>query len=218
MPGNAERELPDPSLDDSAPGRDRRQDPRQATVHVVAKLRTVAGEALCLIRNISPGGLTAHVYTTLDIGGAVTFEFPSGAVIPASIVWQRDSVAGAQFAARVDIATVFGLRDRSPPAPEPRAPRIELDVPATIRLGTRHRAITLNNISQGGAKIHSTELLDPGLKLTLLVNGLAPLSGRVRWNRDGFAGVAFYTPVPFDLLALWLSMAQTPNGSDTMAG
>jgi len=213
MPGNVERELRGQQLVDAPPAGDRRQDPRQATVHLVAKMRTLGGEVLCLIRNISPGGLTAHVYSTLDIGSAVTFEFASGAVIPASIAWQRDSVAGAQFAARIDIATVFGWGARSTSPQEPRAPRIELDIPAMIRMGTGECAVTLKNISQGGAKIHSAELLEPGLKLTLLVNGLAPLSGRVRWNRDGFAGVAFYTPVPFDLLALWLLMAQTANGS-----
>ena len=214
MAGNSEGEwcdLPQPESaedDESTTEQERRQDSRLVTVHLVAKLRTIAGESLCLVRNISPGGLTAHVYSKLDIGGAATFEFTSGAVVRATIVWQRDSVAGAQFADRVDIATVFGLRDLLPPAPEPRAPRIELDIPATIRVGASHRAVTLNNISQGGAKIHCADILEPGLKLSLLVNGLAPLTGRVRWNREGFAGVAFYTPVAFDLLAQWLPMAQ----------
>ena len=218
MPGSAEREWRDLTEGESVTDPDRRQDPRQATVHLVAKLHTAKGETLCLVRNISPGGLTAHVYSTLDIGAAVVFEFASGVLVGASVVWQRDSVVGAQFVDRVDIATVFGLRDLSPPVPGPRAPRIALDLPATIRLGTRHRPITLNNISQGGAKIHSAEPLEPGLKLTLLVSGLAPLTGRVRWNRDGSAGVAFYTPVPFDLLAQWLPMAQTPNAPEIMPG
>lgn len=209
MSGNAEGEWCDSPQGDTVPDQDRRQDSRQATAYLVAKLRTISGESLCLVRNISPGGLTAHVYSSLDIGGAATFEFTSGAVIRAIIVWQRDNVAGAQFSDRVDIATVFGLRDLSPPAPEPRAPRVELGIPATIRLGAMHRAIILNNISQSGAKIHCDDRLKPGLKLTLLVNGLAPLAGEVRWNRDGFAGLAFYTPVPFDLLAQWLPLAQS---------
>lgn len=218
MSGSVEREVRAVTEGEAVADPDRRQESRQATLHLVAKLHTPKGETLCLVRNISPGGLTAHVYSTLDIGSAVVFEFASGALIGASVVWQRDSVAGAQFVDRVDIATVFGLRDLSPPSPGPRAPRIALDLPATIRVGARHRAVTLNNISQGGAKIHSTELLEPGLKLTLLVNGLAPLTGRVRWNRDGFAGVAFYTPVPFDLLAQWIPMAQIPNSPDIAPG
>ena len=209
MSGNAEGERCDSPQGDSAPDQDRRQDARQPIAYLVAKLRTISGESLCLVRNLSPGGLTADVYSRLDIGGAATFEFTSGAVIRASIVWQRDNVAGAQFADRIDIATVFGLRDLSPPGPEPRAPRVELDIPATIRLGAMHRPIILNDISQSGAKIHCADRLEPGLKLTLLVNGLAPLAGQVRWNRDGFAGLAFYTPVPFDLLAQWLPLAQS---------
>jgi hypothetical protein len=218
MPGSAERELRDLTQGESVTDSDRRQDPRQVALHLVAKLHTAKGEALCLVRNISPGGLTAHVYSPLDIGGAVVFEFISGALIGASVVWQRDNIAGVQFVDRVDIATVFGLRDLSPPVPGPRAPRIALHIPATIRLGTRHSAITLNNISQGGARIHSADPLEPGLKLTLLVDGLAPLVGRVRWNRDGFAGVAFNTPVPFDLLAQWIPMTQAPNGPDIVPG
>ena len=208
MSGNAEGERCDLPDGDTVADQDRRQDSRQPIAHLVAKLRTISGESLCLVRNISPGGLTADVYSRLDIGGAATFEFTSGAVIRASIVWQRDNVAGAQFADRIDVATVFGLRDISPPAPEPRAPRVELDIPATIRLGAMHRAIILNDISQSGAKIRCAEPLEPGLTLTLLVNGRAPLIGQVRWSRDGFAGLAFYTPVSFDLLAQWLPMAQ----------
>ncbi|MEO9131348.1 MAG: PilZ domain-containing protein, partial [Sphingomonas sp.] len=110
MAGSVECELRDLTQAESVIDPERRQDPRQIALHLVAKLHTANGEALCLVRNISPGGITAHVYSPLDIGGAVVLEFISGALVGASVVWQRDNIAGMQFVDRVDIATVFGLR------------------------------------------------------------------------------------------------------------
>lgn len=192
----------------AAAEQDRRQESRQITVRLVAKLRTPLREELCLVRNLSSGGLTTHIYSAIDADGGISFEFASGVVITGKIIWQRDSMAGVQFDERIDPALILSIRERFPDAPAPRAPRVELSIPATARTEGVHFPIVLNNISQGGAQIRAEEPIEIGRKLTLLVDGLPPATGRIRWSRDGVAGIAFHVPLPFDILAQWLPMVQ----------
>ena len=205
---------PESAAPESAVEQDRREESRQMTVRLVAKLRTPLREELCLVRNLSSGGLTAHVYSAIEDDSAVTFEFASGVVIPARVIWQRDSVMGVQFAERIDPAMILSVRERFPDAPGPRAPRVELTIRATARVDMVHRPVLLSNISQGGAQIRVEEPVDVGQKVTLLIDGLPPLTGQVRWSREGTAGMAFLSPVPFDLLAQWLPMVQAAPESE----
>ena len=186
---------------------ERRVDVRQVTVRLVAKVRSSQRQELCLIRNISAGGLTAHVYSAVSIGAAATFEFASGCVVTGSVLWQRDSLVGIQFDQRVDVRSILA-RGGDAAAPEPRAPRVELDIKARARLGATYVGVSLINISQGGAKLRVANTVPEGQKLVLLVDGLPPLAGRVRWVRESDVGVAFYDAVPFDILAQWIPMVQ----------
>jgi len=50
-----------------------------------------------------------------------------------------------------------------------------------------------------------------GLKIGLLVGGLPPLFGRVRWMKDDAAGMSFYGTVPLDVLAPWSAALGRPG-------
>jgi hypothetical protein len=192
----------------SAPERpERRADVRQVTVCLVVKMRTANREELGLVRNISAGGLTAHLYSAVSVGAAATFEFASGCIVTGSVLWQRDSLVGIQFDERVDVRSILA-RGGDAAAREARAPRVELDIKARARLGAIYIGVSLINISQGGAKLRVADTVPEGQKLVLLVDGLPPLAGRVRWTRESDVGVAFYEAVPFDVLAQWIPMVQ----------
>ncbi len=201
-----------------APPPERRRDPRQVTVLRVAKLQSAAGEELCLVRNISSGGLMAHVYSSLATGDTVTVEFKSGHAISGHILWHRNGLAGMEFHEKVDTTSVLSGDDLSPLPAQQRAPRVELELSGRIRVGAHYHAATLLNISQGGAKIRVAEAFDLGEKLVLTVNGLPPIAASVRWSDHGQTGIAFDIPVPFDVLAQWIPMMQRqaqprPDGS-----
>ncbi|MGY4398060.1 hypothetical protein ACVWZA_003262 [Sphingomonas sp. UYAg733] len=187
---------------------ERRRDPRQVTVLRVAKLQSAAGEELCLVRNISCGGLMAHVYSVLATGDIVTVEFKSGHAISGHILWHRNGLAGVEFHEKVDPTSVLSGDELSPQPAQQRAPRVELELSGRIRVGAHYHAATLLNISQGGAKIRVAEAFELAEKLVLTVNGLPPIAASVRWSDNGQAGIAFDVPVPFDVLAHWLPMMQ----------
>ncbi|MEN2792393.1 PilZ domain-containing protein [Sphingomonas oligophenolica] len=201
------------SLSNAPPSQfDRRTQERQVAVLRVAKLRTPHGEELCKVRNISSGGLMAHVYSSLDVGDAVTAEFKSGHPISGKIIWRRAGLAGMAFDEVVNAASVLSGDDFAP-ARQPRAPRLGLRLRARMRVGARYHAATLCDISQGGAKIEP-EVAEIGQKVVLMVTGLPAITGVIRWHDRGQAGIQFDIALPFDTLAQWAATVQHRPGTD----
>src|SRR5258708_6129900 len=62
---------------------------------------------LCLIRNISAGGLMAHVYSMVMPGQIVSVELKTNQQISGRVVWTRGHNAGIQFDAEVDVAELL---------------------------------------------------------------------------------------------------------------
>ena len=179
----------------------RRNQERHVTVLRVAKLSTPRSEEFCLVRNISAGGMMAHIYSELEIGDPVRAEI-SGQPISGKILWRREGVAGIGFDESVNPSSILTGVDR-PPIPQ-RAPRVGIEVRARIRIGAQYRFVTLCNISQGGASISPPEPGELGEKLVLMANGLPPISGVVRWQDQEHAGIKFDVPLSFDVLAKWV--------------
>lgn len=211
------------SLSDAPPSQqDRRVQDRQVAILRVAKLRTPHGEELCRVRNISSGGLMAHVYSSVDVGDAVTAEFKSGHPISGKIIWRRAGLAGMAFDEAVDAAAVLAGDDFAPTL-QPRAPRLGIKLRARIRVGANYRAVTLCDISQGGAKIEPSVTSETGQKVVLMVTGLPAVTGTVRWHDSeesgrNQAGIEFDIALPFDILAQWAATVQHRPGADHVAG
>ena len=184
---------------------ERRQNLRHVTVLRVAKLQTPRSEELCLVRNISAGGLMAHIYSELNIGEPVSAEFKSGQAVSGRVLWRRDGLAGIEFDQPVNAARILAdSHDYSPSAQQPRAPRVGMDVKARIRVGARYHTVTLCNISQSGGRVSPGDPLEAGEKLILMLNGLPPIAGSVRWSDREHAGIAFDNPIAFEALARWV--------------
>jgi hypothetical protein len=188
---------------------ERRRHARQVTVLRVAKLYTPAGEELCLVRNISAGGMMAHLYSDLAINTVVTVEFKSGWVVPARVLWRRDDLGGMRFNQPVDCDDLLSGATTMPFHHRARAPRINLEVRARIRVDADYHSVTLHNIAQGGANIACSAALTLGDGLVLMVPGLVPLTGTVCWQRDGHAGITFDNPVSLEVLGRWVTMMRS---------
>jgi len=183
---------------------DRRRHARHVTVLRVAKINTPQSEELCLVRNISGKGMMVHVYSDLPVGERVTTEINSGKPIPGKVVWHREGMIGIEFDEYVDPDRVLTGSDAGPRAPHPRPPRVGVELNGRIRVGTRYQTVTLCNISQGGANIRPSEPDSVLEKVVLMVNGLPPIAGSVRWQDQQNAGIEFDVPVSFEVLARWV--------------
>ena len=64
---------------------ERRRETRHLTILRVGALIGPNGRELCLIRNISAGGLMAHVYSHHSTGGRVAVELKSNQAVPGEV-------------------------------------------------------------------------------------------------------------------------------------
>jgi len=196
------------SLSAEMPVPERRQSQRNLSVLRTAILRTSCGEELCLVRNISAGGLMAHVYSNLSRGDPATIEFQSEISVRGHVVWSRDGLVGIQFSQLVNVADV--LAEYSDPADggyQYRVPRIVAPASARLRSGGQYQSVLLCNISQGGAKIHLARPEDLKNDVVLIAQGLPRLPGTVRWRRGDHAGISFNEIIPFTDVAGWIAGA-----------
>jgi len=184
---------------------DRRQGQRYKSVLRIAKLICPRGEQLCVIRNISSGGLMAHVYARFEVGTQVRVEFKSGETLACTVRWMRQELAGMQFDVPIDVDAFLAGVDRQTAAREPRAPRLGVDTLGLMRCGVRYRPVTLCDISQGGAKLLAPDWTEVGQEVVMRVSGLPLLTGVIRWQNEQHAGIAFKTPIPLPVLAEWIA-------------
>jgi hypothetical protein len=191
---------------------ERRHGARHIAVMRVAKLHTRHGEELCLVRNISAGGLMANIWSDIAIGDPLTAEFKSGQHASGGVVWRRENRIGVQFDTPVDVAVVLGGDEDPAPGFHPRAPRVNIAARGRLRCGARYYAVDLRDISQGGAKVIAAdpevwEKIDGPIVLSL--TGLPPIEGTARWHATGHAGIAFNAPIPLDKIARWIAQTRS---------
>lgn len=203
-----EGDLYEPGDMEPACDTERRADIRHVTVMRVAILRFERGDELCLVRNISEGGLKARIWSTIPAGTALTAEFKSGHHIAGTVIWSRDNHIGIQFRETGDLTTLLGADDIPVRGSHPRAPRVQIETPARVRVGSRFHRVMLHDISQSGAKIsleppHGWDERDQ--PLALIMSHLPDIDGAVRWYDRETAGIAFNTPIALDTLAGWIA-------------
>ena len=86
---------------------ERRRDPRHLTILRVGALIGPQGRELCLIRNISAGGLMAHAYSPHKLGERVSVELKTKQAMDGEVIWVSDSNIGVQFDAPIDVAELL---------------------------------------------------------------------------------------------------------------
>ncbi|HEX8641854.1 MAG TPA: PilZ domain-containing protein [Allosphingosinicella sp.] len=187
-----------------SPRDERRRDARQLTILRVGMMIVGGERELCLIRNISAGGLMAHVYRHLATGEPVTVELKSGQQIAGRVVWTAGANAGIAFDAPIDVGELLANPPASRPGWCPRLPRVEADRLGTMRVGAETFCVQIRDVSQGGVKIELDRSVEPGAGVVVTPEGLRPLPGHVRWQKDGVCGVAFNQLLPFEELIAWL--------------
>lgn len=187
-----------------APPAERRRDARHLTILRVGALVAPEGRELCLIRNISAGGVMAHVYTRRLPGERVALELKNGQPIVGRVIWAEDSNIGIQFERAVDLAQILSNQAAIEHGWQPRMPRVEVDRMATLRCGARLYGVNTRDISQGGVKVETDQKLEAGRQVVLTMERFRPLPGLLRWYEDGIAGIAFNELIPFHELMGWL--------------
>ncbi|MEO5577925.1 MAG: PilZ domain-containing protein [Sphingomicrobium sp.] len=190
------------SLSSKAPApSDRRDGERHLTLFRVGAMTVDGRRELCLIKNISEGGMMIRPYCDLAEGTCLTIELKSGFSVSCTVTWLSAGSVGVEFATPVDVVEILSTAQEGP---RPRMPRIEVDCFATVRDGSLVHRMRVHDVSQGGVKLESSLIHDHGADLVVSLPGLEPQSAAVRWNEGGYLGVTFNRLLPLTELVDWL--------------
>jgi hypothetical protein len=185
---------------------DRRDGERHLTLYRVGSIVIGGRRELCLIKNISAGGMMVRAYCEIASETRVAIELKCGQPIEGTVSWVEDSSIGITFDEPVD---VVDLLSSSMDGPRPRMPRIEVDGFATVREGSNVLRLRIHDVSQGGVKLESAESLTSGTDVIVTLSSLEPQTSVVRWNEGGFIGVTFNRLLPLPTLVAWLEQQRS---------
>lgn len=190
------------SLSDCAPSPgDRRESERHLTLFRVGTIVIDEHRELCLIKNISAGGMLIKAYSRISQGDRVSVELKQGEAISGSVSWIEEDSAGIAFDQRVD---VIALLAASMEGPRPRMPRVAVRCIASVRQDGAIYGMRARDVSQGGVKIDSQRELTVGGEVVVTLPGLSPIPGVVRWSDSGCYGVTFNRLLALPELVGWL--------------
>lgn len=173
-----------------------------------AKLLCESGEYVCVVRDVSATGTKLRLFHEAPPETHLVLELANGDRFAMERMWLRDDHAGFRFAGTIDV-DVF-MEERSP---YPRRPiRLNLNLPAQVRMAGIESQAMLVNMSQQGACIEAGSKLASHEQLRLDVEGLPPRIGHVCW-RDGHKhGLVFQQSWRLDEFALH-ALALQPFGA-----
>ena len=195
------------SLSAAAPSpANRREGERLLTLYRVGSIIIGGRRELCLIKNISAGGMMIRAYCDVACDTRVSVELKCGHPIEGAVSWVRDGSVGIAFDAPVD---VIDLLSASMDGPRPRMPRIEVDCFANVRDGSNVLRMRVRDVSQGGMKLESATILASGTDVVVTLPGLDPQPCVVRWNEAGFTGITFNRLLALPMLVDWLEQQRS---------
>jgi hypothetical protein len=189
------------SLDEEPPKRRRPRAKRHLTLYRVGALTIGGRRELCLIKNVSAGGMLIHVYSDIPPGTRLSVELKQGEPVAGTARWADKDSVGVVFDAPIDVLSLISLRQEGP---RPRMPRIEVGCTATIRDGATVIRTKAVNVSQGGLQIHSSVELAVGADVIVTLTGLSPEPALVIWRDGDCYGLAFNRVLAITQLVAWL--------------
>lgn len=192
------------------PAFDRRDDDRHIAVLRVGRLQTDAGDQLCVVRNISPGGLMFECLYPPEVGAAVMVEWRTDKQMHGTVRWTKEGAAGIQFDAQVDVERMLKEERSSLLRVRPRQPRFVRQ--GIVRLVGEGEPVIghIFDISIGGLSCRTDEPLRKGEPIAAVLEGVAATNAEIRWIKGDAAGIRFEKPLPWRAFQRWLD--QAPRG------
>lgn len=184
---------------------DRRGGERYLSLLRVGAIMVEGRRELCLIRNISAGGMMIRAYSPIPVGTAISVELKQGDPVSGVVKWIEGDMTGVTFDAPIDVLLLLAAQGDGP---RPRLPRIEVDCTAWVRQDADVIRTRVLNVSQGGIRVESRASLTVGADVVVTLPGLTPAAGVVKWRDEDAYGIAFNRSLALSELVQWLQEQQ----------
>lgn len=186
------------------PPPERRGQQRHMTILRVGALIVDGERELCLVRNISSGGVMAHVYRDIEVGTRVQIEIKNDEPLPGRIIWADEANVGIAFDTKIDVPDLLATSKILGDGRQARRPRVAIDRTVRIRCGGEIFPAMARDISQGGVKITIDQSLPVDADVVVTLEGFRPVAGIVRWQAQEQCGISFIQVIPIQELCDWL--------------
>lgn len=192
----------------ATPATDQRRDSRQTLMLRTAKVICQSGEYVCLVRDVSRGGVGLRFFHAVPDEPRIFLELANGALYPIERTWQNSEVesgeAGYRFAAPVALGEFLAETSQRPHRPV----RLRLRLPVLLTVdGTDCKAM-LADISRCGAKLTAERRLPEGAFVRWDADGLPLRFGHIAWRRQLEHGITFQQAFGLEELARCLFALQ----------
>ena len=137
----------------------------------------------------------------LAVGDACILEVNSAHHMQAMVAWADGTVLGLQLTNTRQVRDILSRRETAFPY---RAPRLRLSAILQISLGSQRLDVRCQDISESGVKVEIEKECE-GEDARITVEGVGTLDGRVRWWRNGKAGISFHSPIPSETFTRWVT-------------
>ena len=192
---------------------DKREQPRFALLLRSAKLISLRGEYLCIIRDVSENGVKLRLFHPLPGEEHLALELATGERFAVDLIWEKDGEAGFRFPRGIDVT-----RFVAEAGPFPKRPvRIRVNHPVTLGYAGFSVPATLVDLSRQGARIETPAKLAIGQKLRIAGTELPEFEATVCWRREPSYGLVFRQLMGLEELALRSSRMQDGKGPEGRA-
>lgn len=185
---------------------DQRAAPRVTLLIRPAKIATVEGEFVCVIRDVSSTGVSLRLFHTAPVGQRATLETEAGQTIAMERVWTRGRDVGFRFLEPIDVTALVSEEGRYPK----RKLRLGIELPVVVSiLGQEHHAV-VQNLSQQGARIACAQRIAIDQIVRLRASHMREVRAKVRWRRGDEYGLVFEDTFQLAQFAHLAAVLQSP--------
>lgn len=203
----------DAALKSTTEGTERRQRLRQTMVLRVGIIDDGRRTCVCLVRNISPGGVQVKLFGRLPPGSEVRLRVGDEDPLPGRVMWVRDQVAGIRFDEMLEPERMLRVTQKLAPTKRRSSPRVSTSARVTLRTGGRTYFAELCDISASGAKVRTQNEVTLGPSIMLTLPDMPAMKTYVRWVAEHEMGLVFEAPLPIQFIADWLDERATVSVS-----
>lgn len=196
---------------------ERRADERHVAVRWPVRL--VSGEVNepCVVHTVSTTALIAEIFAPRSVDEEVRIELNGAQHLGGTVVWASDTNVEVRLHEPIDVSELVALHGGAPQAQPAELPRLEISCQGWLEFGNESFMVEVYDLSQGGARIAGHVAPTLGQRTRLVIEGLEPIAGEIRWRDDGKLGIAFDEPIPFDTLTGWIMEREAQIGSHGQA-
>jgi uncharacterized protein YjhX (UPF0386 family) len=186
---------------------DRRDGQRHISVLRVGRALWDGKDQLCVVRNLSMGGLMFECLHMPAIGQRIAIELRSDKEMTGIVRWVRDGHVGIEFDQRVNVEMILKEERNSLLRVRPRAPRFARRGQVRLICGGETVMGDIVDISIGGLSCRTDQPLKRGEPIVASIDGIGATNAEVRWEKGDVVGIRFEKPLPWKPFQLWLDQA-----------